>query len=327
MDLGISRAVNLLTDKLEYWLTTAIELVPNIVAAIIILAVFFGVGWVVRKVVSKSAAKLTQNTAAVGLLETVAGLTVISVGAFIALGVLKLSGAVTTLLAGAGVVGLAVGFAFQESASNFISGVILAFSHPFGVGDIIECAGNYGYVHEITLRNTVIRATQGYLVYMPNKTVLNSPVTNYTWDGARRIDVQCGCSQADDLELVQRVAIETIKGLESCSPEHDVEVFFTEFGESTMDFVIRFWVEFREDVHRHKARSDAIIALRKSFDAHGIATPFPTRTLDFAMQGGAQLHEMLVQADAEIGAKKKDKPAAPSLAPSGGVRPRSETAE
>lgn len=297
MKLGINKAFNLLADKLQDWVEIAIKSIPNLIAAIIILIVFYGIGWLIRKFISKSLSRITNNQAVTRLLVTISGVIVIAIGIFIALGVLQLGGVVTSLLAGAGVIGLALGFAFQDTASNLISGIILSIRHPFGINDIIECNDHYGYVHDINLRCTIIRDTQGYLIYIPNKTVLNKSFINYTWNGARRLDIKCGCSQADDLREVRKVAKKAIESIDSYNSNREVEVFFKEFGASSMNFVVRFWIHFKDDIERHQARNDAIIAMREYFDKNDIATPYPIRTIDYAMKGGKRLHEELIETE------------------------------
>src|SRR5699024_1111117 len=130
MNLGINQAYNLLVDKLSGWLNTAIKMLPNLVAAILILVVFYGLGWLIRKAVSRALNKVTNNKAVIGLLETIAGVVVIAAGIFVALGVLNLDGTVTSLLAGVGVIGLALGFAFQDIAANLMAGIIISIRHP-----------------------------------------------------------------------------------------------------------------------------------------------------------------------------------------------------
>ena len=90
------------------------------------------------------------------LVKTVIYVLILGIGLFAALSVLNLDGTVTSLLAGAGIIGLALGFAFQDIAANFISGVLLSTRHPFGIGDIIETNDFFGTVQKLNLRNTII---------------------------------------------------------------------------------------------------------------------------------------------------------------------------
>ncbi|MEL7833883.1 mechanosensitive ion channel [Fodinibius sp. Rm-B-1B1-1] len=282
-----------LTEKLMNWLETTIAMLPNLVVALLVLIAFFVLGRLVRKGVKHMLEKTTSNKTIINLLETIVGVLVIGIGIFIALSVLKLDGAVTSLLAGAGIIGLALGFAFQDIASNFISGIILSIRHPFGIGDIIETNDFYGTVVKMNLRNTIIRTPQGQIVYIPNKSVFENPLQNFTDESNRRIDLSCGVSYGDDLEKAKKVALEAVESLDNYDDSKDVEFYYDEFGGSSINFKIRFWVNFRTNPDFWSARSDAIIAITKAFDENDIMIPFPIRTLDFGIRGGEKLSTML----------------------------------
>lgn len=293
MDISISEAYSQLVNKLQGWLYSAIEMLPNLVVAILILLVFYALGKVIRKMVNRVLHKVTHNKTIIDLLETVVGVIVVAVGVFIALGVLNLSGAVTSLLAGAGIIGLALGFAFQDIAANFISGVFLTIRHPFGKGDIIESQDHYGTVQKINLRCTIIQTPQGQIVYLPNKDVYGQDLVNYTKNHERRIDLSCGVSYGDDLEKAKRLAIEAVESLDSIDKDRKVEFIYDEFGGSSINFKVRFWVKFINNMDYLEPRSDAIIAITKKFDENDIMIPFPIRTLDFGIRGGEKLSSML----------------------------------
>lgn len=284
---------SMLTEKLMSWLETTIAMLPNFVVALLVLIVFLILGRLVRKGVKHMLEKTTRNKTIINLLETIVGVLVVGIGIFIALSILKLDGAVTSLLAGAGIIGLALGFAFQDIASNFISGIILSLRHPFGIGDIIETNNFYGTVVKMNLRNTIIRTPQGQIVYIPNKNVFENPLQNFTEYYSRRIDLSCGVSYGDNLEKAKKVALEAINELENYDDNKDIEFYYDEFGGSSINFEIRFWVNFRKNQDYWSARSDAIIAITKAFDANDIMIPFPIRTLDFGIRGGEKLDAML----------------------------------
>ncbi|MDZ7694652.1 MAG: mechanosensitive ion channel family protein [Balneolaceae bacterium] len=286
-------AYKLITGKLETWLDTAIQMLPNLAVAIVILIVFVLIGKIVRKAVTKLLEKTTQNRTIINLLETVVGVLVVGIGVLFALQILQLDDTVTSLLAGAGIIGLALGFAFQDIASNFISGVMLSIRHPFGIGDIIETNGYYGTVKKLNLRNTILKIPQGQIVYIPNKSVFDNPLKNFTRGGERRIDLECGISYGDDLEKARDVTIEAIKTLDNYDKDRDVDFFYKEFGGSSINFVVRFWVQFHNNIDFWDPQSEAIIAIKKAFDENGIDIPFPIRTLDFGIKGGEKLDTML----------------------------------
>lgn len=291
--MDINEAYNLVTDKLETWIDTLIQMLPNLAVALIVLIVFYVIGKLIRNAIGRLLERVTDNKTIVNLLETIVGVLIIGVGVFIALSILQLDGAVTSLLAGAGIIGLALGFAFQDIASNFISGIILSIRHPFGIGDIIETNDFYGTVEKLNLRNTILRTPQGQIVYIPNKSVFENPLENYTKTGERRIDLSCGVSYGDDLEKAKKVAIQAVQSLNNYNADKEIEFYYEEFGGSSINFIIRFWVHFEKNPHYWSARSDAIIAITKHFDENDIMIPFPIRTLDFGIRGGEKLNAML----------------------------------
>ncbi len=281
------------TGKLETWLDTLISMLPEMVMALLVLIVFYVIGRLVRQAVHKLLSKATMNKTVIDLLETVVGIMIVSIGIFIALSVLNLDGAVTSLLAGAGIVGLALGFAFQDIASNFISGIILTLRHPFGIGDIIETNEVYGTVRKLNLRNTILQTPQGQIVYIPNKMVFENPLINFTENRERRVDLECGVSYAEDLNKVKKLATEAIEELENYNSDKDILFYFNKFGGSSINFKVCFWVDFRRNPDFLTPRSEAVIALKKKFDENDITIPFPIRTLDFGIEGGEKLDSML----------------------------------
>jgi small-conductance mechanosensitive channel len=291
--IEINEAYNLVTDKVETWIDTFIQMLPNLVVALIVLIVFYVIGKVIRNAIGRLLKKVTDNKTIVNLLETVVRVMIIGIGVFIALSILQLDGAVTSLLAGAGIIGLALGFAFQDIASNFISGVILSIRHPFGIGDIIDTNGFYGTVEKLNLRNTIVKTPQGQIVYIPNKSVFENPLQNFTSSRERRIDLSCGVSYGDDLEKAKKVAIEAVESLDNYAEEKGVEFYYDEFGGSSINFKVRFWVNFKNNPDYWSARSDAIMAITKKFDENDIMIPFPIRTLDFGIRGGEKLDTMI----------------------------------
>ncbi len=165
--------------------------------------------------------------------------------------------------------------------------------HPFGIGDIIETNDFYGTVKRLTLRNTILRTPEGQTVFIPNKSVFENPLQNFTATSERRIDLSCGVSYGDDLEKAKSIAIEAVKSLDNYDDSKDVEFYYEEYGGSSINFKVRFWVNFRTNPDYWSARSDAIIAITKKFDENDIMIPFPIRTLDFGIRGGEKLSEML----------------------------------
>ena len=292
--MDIQATITDLWDKLEGWVAALILALPNFIVALLIVIVAALLARtarrVIKSVVTQASGRMGRSSASVGsLLGTIGYVAVLAVGLFIALGVLQLDGVVTTMLAGAGVVGLALGFAFQDLASNFISGVMLAVRSPFDLGDILETNGHMGTVRDINLRATHIDTFDGQRVIVPNSAVLQNPMINYTHLRQRRVDLGVGVGYGDDLDHAERVAKAAVSGVPGRDPNRDVELFYTEFGDSSINFTVRFWVGFGKQTDFLSARHEAIKRIKAAFDREGVTIPFPIRTLDFDPNGGVAL--------------------------------------
>lgn len=290
---GVYSSLEIVRGKLVDWWEAAIALLPNLVVAILVIVAFGLVSRLVRKLVRRFLLKMTSSKSIARLLSTLAGIAVVIIGLFIALGVLQLEKTVTSLLAGAGVVGIALAFAFQDLAANLIAGVYLSFQRPFVIGDLIETQDTFGIVDAVDLRNTRIRTMDGQIVLTPNKEVFENKLINFSKTGIRRVTLSVGVSYAEDLEAVREIATEAISALELRRTEEDVEFFYESFGASSIDFVVRFWIDHQRQSQYRAAVSEAIIAIKKAFDAEDIMIPFPIRTLDFGIKGGESLAQAL----------------------------------
>ncbi len=219
-------------------------------------------------------------------------------GLVIGLNVLKLNQAVTSFLAGAGIIGLALGFAFQDIPANFISGIIIAFRKPIKLGDVIETNGYSGFVRNIQLRATIIETFQGLHVIIPNRMIFQNPMTNYTMTDYRRVDLFIGISYAEDLERVKEITLEAIKDnpylVEDDGKERDLT--YEGFGNSSIDFRLMFWILYTpEEPNYLQARYHAIMAIKKAYNENDITISFPIRTLDFGIKGGEKFVDQMNQ--------------------------------
>jgi len=289
----VGSAFNLLYEKLLGWLRQLIVMLPNLVVAVILLVLTFVVARLVQRIVQRLLPRVSPSVTLNNLVSTVLYVLTLLVGTFFVLTVLSLDKTVTSLLAGVGIIGLALGFAFQDIAANFISGVIIAVQRPFNVGDVIETDKFFGTIERISLRTLDIRQTTGELVIVPNRKVFENPLINFTQQTVRRVDIECGVGYESDLEQVQQVVLAAMRSLPGLIPERKVEVMFTAFADSSITFQLRFWVPFRRQVDYVGARSEAIIRVKRAFDAAGINIPFPIRTLHLHADALAQLAPVL----------------------------------
>ena len=289
--MDIDKALKLVLNKLNSWLTDFIELLPNLLLATLIFVIGIFLAKRVRNIAKKSFHRFSPTSTLTSLAVNFVYLISIGVVVFTTLKILHLDTTITTVLASAGVVGLALAFAFQDIASNFISGIFISFRKPFNVGDVIKVKDYMGNVEEIRLRDTTILTFNGQYVTIPNKDVFQNPIENFTKYGKRRLDIKGGVSQGDDLNKAQKVAMETLAEIEGIIKE-DTTFLYDGLGESTIDFTVRLWVNTSENGSYLKVLNDAIIRIKEVFEQNDISMPFPIRTLDFGMKGGKTLADM-----------------------------------
>ena len=266
-------------ERLGEWLDTAITNLPNMVLAIVVFTIAYWLSQNVRHWVERPLRRFVKQTSIRTLAANIASILVVAFGLFLALGILNLDTVLKSLLAGAGVAGLAVGLALQGTIANTFSGVFLAIKDIINVGDFVETNGYSGKVEEITLRNTKIRETDNNIVIIPNKMVLDNPFKNYGLTRKIRVSVECGVSYDADLDYVQQLAKDSIKDAFPQEFGDSVEFHYLSFGDSAINFQVRFWLPAKFKLTTLEARSKAIIALKNTFDQNNIEIPFPMRTL------------------------------------------------
>jgi small-conductance mechanosensitive channel len=262
-------------------------MLPNLAVAVVLLIITVFVARLVQRVATKLLPRVSHSVTINSLISTVAYVSTLLVGLFFVLGVLNLDKTVTSLLAGVGIIGLALGFAFQDIAANFISGVIIAIQRPFNVGDMIKTNEYFGIIESIRLRTVDLRQVTGELVLLPNRKVFENAVINYSVSTMRRVDVDCGVAYDSNLEQVREVVLEAVEQIPHLIRERTPEVMFTEFAESAITFQLRFWIPYKRQVDYVSAKSAAIMSIKKAFDEVGITIPFPIRTLH--VPGGVSL--------------------------------------
>jgi small-conductance mechanosensitive channel len=291
--LEIEKITSLIYEKLHTWLETGIKHVPNMVVAIGIVVLF--------AIISRLAARLMRNILhrtldskqIANLLVSIFRVCIIVVGMFIALDFVGLTGTVTSLLAGAGIVGLAIGFAFQDMTENLIAGIAMGIRKPFQIGDVIKTDDVFGTVKTINLRNTLIETFFGQLEIVPNKILFRNILTNFTINGIRRIQIPVGISYGDDPEKARDVIVEEINKLDFVIKPEETDVFAEGFGDSSVNLLLWFWIDYPGEPGFMVARHQAVVTVKKALEKADILIPFPIRTLDFGAKGGEKLNTMI----------------------------------
>jgi small conductance mechanosensitive channel len=234
--------ISLIRQKLESWLVSFVKMLPNLVLAILVFLAFFFVAKTLRRLIYRLLLKISHQRAISGLFSSIFFFLILFAGLLFSLQLLNLDKAITSMLAGAGIIGLALGFAFQDLTSNFISGVFIIFRRPFDVGNVIDTNGFTGIVEEIQLRSTTIRTFQGLHIMLPNKDIFQKPVTNYSLSGKRRIDVVLtlpGKTNVSDVELRIKNALEEIPEVRS----EKSDILFTDYNGDTIKIEVHCWID------------------------------------------------------------------------------------
>ena len=268
-------------EKLEGWVISFIQSLPNILVAIIVMIVAYFTARFVSKWVVRLASKRIPQRSVSELIGRISAIFVVFLGLFLALGALDLSKTLNTLLAGAGISGLVIGLALQGTLSNLLSGIILSFRKKVQIGNWIETSGYSGEIVDINLNNLILKSVDNSLIIIPNKTIIESPLKNYSITDKMRISVECGVGYESDLEEVESTVKKAIDSVYHQNEGSEIEVYYTEFGDSAINFVCRFWVDATDAKNRLDAKSAGLKAIKKAFNSNGINIPFPIRTLEF----------------------------------------------
>jgi len=281
MDNQFSNAWAKMITKLQSWLDVLVVSLPNFLIALFV----FSIAVFLSKYISQFSLRLLQKSrlqhSMKNLIAKMVSAVVILFGIFLVLGILNLSKALNTILAGAGVVGLAVGLALQGALANTYSGIVLSYVKFVKFGDWIESNGFAGEVVDIDLRSVCLKQADNNMVYIPNKLVVENPIKNFSSTAQSRVILQCGVAYGSDLRLVIKVVKEVIADNFKEVEKDDIIFLYTEFADSSINFETRFWIDSTSALEVARAKSQAMLILKEAFDANGINIPFPIRTLDF----------------------------------------------
>lgn len=277
--MNFPQAAHLIYAELLTWARTGIRYIPKLAVAILIIVLFtFLSRWISRLMV-RGFDRISDNYSLINLTGAIVRVLVMALGLFVALGVLGLDKTVTSLLAGAGVVALAIGFAFQDLTTNFISGTMIALARPIQVGDMVETNGFTGKVLDIKLRSIVLDNFQGQTIEIPSKDIFQKPIINHSRTGERRLELSFGISYADDLAKAQRVAKQAIETLPFIRENKPVEVHYRNFTLDNVQGFVWFWIQ-QANVSPQLALTEALKAVKTAFDANDILMMFPPQTYD-----------------------------------------------
>jgi small-conductance mechanosensitive channel len=216
------------------------------------------------------------------LLIRFADFIIYAVAIIIALDILGIN--VMPFIAGAGIVGLAIGFAAKDTLSNLISGILLIIDRPFEVNDRIEVwsapadSATWGDVIDIGLRATKIKTTDNIVIIIPNNEIMRRDIINYTIISEKiRVRINIGIAYDADLQKAKNAILQVAQTTEGVADDPPPKVVVRNFGESSVDLQLRVWI------HDARKRMDTISYItdkvKEAFDREGIEIPYPKRDI------------------------------------------------
>lgn len=280
---SLERRVRPLLDNLR---TRGVELLmflPLLLAGIAIVAG----AWLFARLISRLARrhrKVTSNVFVRELVGQIVRAVIVVLGIVLALELMGATTLIGALLGTAGVVGLALGFAFRDTAENYIASILLSVRQPFEPNDLVSVDGQLGRVIRLTSRATILLTLDGNHVRIPNSNVFKGTITNFTRNPERRFSFKLGVSVEADLARVQELACATIAATPGVLATPPPGTLVEEFGDSAMIISISGWIDQRE-ADWFKVGSEARRRIKVAFEQAGIEVPEPiyqirTRDLD-----------------------------------------------
>jgi small conductance mechanosensitive channel len=274
--------VGLVASLVSEWSKAAIgytkangpQLLFRLLFVLIILFAFWQLGKLLQRLLEKalSPSRVSISTLLQKMIVSTARNLVFAIGIMLAISQMGIS--LGPLLAGLGIAGFIIGFALQDTLSNFASGVMILFYRPFDVGDYVEAGGVTGKVSHMSLVNTTFMTLDNQRLTVPNNMIWQTVITNVTAQHMRRVDLMFGVSYSDDLDKVEKLLHEIVAELEAVLSEPEPMIRLHELADSSVNFIVRPWVKTEDYWDTYWAITKAV---KKRFDAEGITIPFPQR--------------------------------------------------
>lgn len=257
-----------------------VHILPLIVVALVVIAI----SWIFAKLVVRALRYRLGARALSSLLREViaraAGILVILASVYLVLRIFGLTQLAFTVIGGTGLIGLALGIAFRDITENFLASLSLSLQQPFREGDLLEVASVMGHVQRLTSRTTVLMTLDGNQAQVPNATVFQSTIRNFTSNPNRRDDFVVGIGYDDSIPAAQEIALKVLAEHPAILAEPEPLVLVENLGPSTVNLRVYFWL----DGGRHswlKVKSSVIRLVKRAFQDAGISRPDEAREVTF----------------------------------------------
>ena len=178
----------------------------------------------------------------------------------------------TSIIAVLGAAGLAIGLALQGSLSNFAAGILIVIYRPYKVGDYIQADNHLGTVDDIQIFSTVLKTPDNKLVIVPNGSIMNGSIVNFSNQDKRRVDIIASCSYEDDIDKVKSVLADILSKDDRILSEPKPRIAVSELADSSVNLIVRPWVKNSDYIDVYYSLLEEI---KKRFDQEGISIPYP----------------------------------------------------
>jgi small conductance mechanosensitive channel len=255
----------------------------KLIVFVAILFAFKVLAGLVKRLVGKAvtASKLNLSHLLRDQIVFFAGKIVIFLGLLVALSQLGIQ--LGPVLAGLGIAGFTVGFALQNTLSNFAAGLMILIYRPYDVGDAVEAGGVMGTVKAMNLVSTTITTWDNQRLVVPNGKIWGDVIRNITAEPNRRVDMTFGLAYADDIDHAERVLWDIVKSNELVLEDPEPVIRLHTLGESSVEFIVRPWVRTSD---YWTVYWDTTRAVKKRFDEERISIPFPQRDVHLIREKG-----------------------------------------
>lgn len=276
----LSIARNNLENLSLWFVENAPQMLFKLFVFVVIIAVFRILKNITSKMVKKgvSSPNLRMSQLMQEFFVSMSGKGVFCIGLLIALSQIGLD--LTPILTGFGVAGVIIGFALQDTLSNFASGMMLLIYRPFDVGDFVEAGGVSGKVSHMSLVSTTIKTFDNQILIVPNSKIWGDTIKNVTHERVRRVDMVFGIGYSDDLELAEKVFNDIIDAHPMVLRQPEKTIKLHTLNTSSVDYIVRPWVKTEDywDVYWDVTRE-----VKRRFDEVGLSIPFPQQDVHLHM--------------------------------------------
>ncbi|MCK8523789.1 mechanosensitive ion channel [Aquimarina sp. D1M17] len=270
-------------EKAQEWMNYGIDLAkefgPKIITAILIYIIG---SWVIKRITKGLTKVFAKSKYDESLQKFLLNLVSWALKIFLIIIVISRLGVdVTTFAAVIAAAGLAIGMALQGSLANFAGGVLIMIFKPYKIGDLIEAQGVLGVVKEIEIFTTKLTTPQNKLAIVPNGTMANGNIINYTAEGLMRVDLTIGVGYDEDIKKTKEVLLKVLTDNDKVLKEPAPSVNVEGLGESSVDFAVR---PFCKPEHYWDVYFATLENTKLALDAAGIEIPYP-HSVEIQKQG------------------------------------------